>query len=401
MRKALAIALIQFRMTLKVKAALAAMFAMPLALIIIFGLLLGGLLGGGGSNTSSTAAARIYPMALIDENHSMASALLIEALGRERSLAVRTADRSGLNKLLADTKVSAGFVVPAGFQEALARGEAPDLELVTYPGSNLEMGIEPVLRRAVNQLAGDFFLALKITGSSDESRVRAALDRIAAERATTRAVVESQPLVKQAVRPPADSGNMLTHAALGYTIMAVMMSVLTMAGAFLYERQHGTWGRLLTAPVERSTLLAGFILSFFVTGMFQFAVLVLGTRLIFRIQWGPLLPLFAVGAATVLASSGIGLFLAGLIKTAEQQQVIGVIFVVATSMLGGLFWPLDILNSTMQRIGHLTPQAWAMDGLTEVALRGGSWGALIGPIAVLVGLAAAFSAAGLCRVRYE
>jgi ABC-2 type transport system permease protein len=143
------------------------------------------------------------------------------------------------------------------------------------------------------------------------------------------------------------------------------------------------------------------MLSFFVTGMFQFTVLVLGTRLLFHIQWGPLLPLFAVGAATVLASAGMGLFLAGLVRTFEQQMAIGVIFVIATSMLGGLFWPLEILSPTMQRIGHLTPQAWAMEGLTEVALRGGTWAGLALPLAVLLGLALVFSAVGVRRVRYE
>jgi ABC-2 type transport system permease protein len=108
-----------------------------------------------------------------------------------------------------------------------------------------------------------------------------------------------------------------------------------------------------------------------------------------------------VGAATVLASAGMGLFLAGLVRTFEQQEAVGVIFVIATSMLGGLFWPLDILSPAMQKIGHFTPQAWAMDGLTEVALRGGSWAELVWPLTVLLGLAVVFSAAGVLRVRYE
>jgi len=174
---------------------------------------------------------------------------------------------------------------------------APKLELVTGRGSNMGMGIEPVLQRHANQLAGDFFLALKLTGSTDEEKVRAALTRIAGERAAKGVVVAAQPLTKQAAEKRAESGSMLNHAALGYTIMSVMMSILMMAGAFLYERQHGTWGWLLTSPTHRFSLMAGFILSFFVTGMFQFAVLVVGTRLLFQVHWGPLLPLFAGGAA--------------------------------------------------------------------------------------------------------
>ncbi|HWI63808.1 MAG TPA: ABC transporter permease [Symbiobacteriaceae bacterium] len=394
MRKIIAIALTQFRLTLKVKAALAAMFAMPLALIIIFGVLLGGAI-----ENDAAPAARVYPIAVIDEDQTLASRLVAEALGREASLKVQPAVRSELDKVIAGTRVVAGVIIPAGFEAAVVAGRAPALELITSRGSNLEMGVAPIIERAAGQAAGDYFLARKLAGAADEAQVRGALARIAAERAARGAVVTAQPLKREAAKP--EGAGMLNHAALGYTVMSVMMSILMMAGAFLYERQHGTWGRLLTTPTDRLSLMAGYILSFFITGMFQFAVLVFGTRLLFRIDWGPLLPLFAVGAATVLASSGMGLFLAGLVRTAEQQQAVGVIFVIATSMLGGLFWPLEILNPTMQRIGHLTPQAWAMDGLTEVALRGGSWGGLVWPLAVLLAIALVFTAVGLRRVRFE
>ncbi|HYG58133.1 MAG TPA: ABC transporter permease [Symbiobacteriaceae bacterium] len=400
MRKLLAVATIQFRMTLKSKAALAAMFGMPLALIIIFGVLLGSALDGG-SDTAPTPSARIYPIAVIDEDQSLASTLLAESLGREVTLKVRPARRSEVAKLIADAKVSAGFAIPRGFATAVAAGQAPTLELIPAPGSNLDMGISPILQRAADQLAGDYSLALRLAGSTDPAQVRAAMTRVADERTRRGAVVAAEPLVRQAAGQQAVSGGTLNHAALGYTVMSVMMSILMMAGVFLNERQHGTWGRLLTTPTNRTSLLAGYMLSFFVTGIFQFSVLVLGTRLLFGIAWGPLLPLFAVGAALVAASAGLGLFLAGLVRTFEQQTAIGVIFVVATSMLGGLFWPLDILSPTMQRIGHLTPQAWAMEGLTEVALRGGSWAGLVLPLTVLLGLAVVFSAIGVRRVRYE
>lgn len=70
-------------------------------------------------------------------------------------------------------------------------------------------------------------------------------------------------------------------------------------------------------------------------------------------------------------------------------------------MLGGVYWPLDLVSDTMRRVGYLTPQAWAMDGFREVMLRGGSWSGLARPLVVLLTLAAVFMAAGLRRVRYE
>ncbi len=183
--------------------------------------------------------------------------------------------------------------------------------------------------------------------------------------------------------------------------MFVMMLVFNMSGVILEERSLGTWGRLLTAPTARSGILSGYLLSFFMTGMFQFAVLVGISTLLFRVHWGPVLPLAAMAAAFILCSSGLGLFLAGLVRTAEQQRTIGVLVVSSISMLGGVYWPLELLGDTMRRIGYLTPQAWAMEGFREVMLRGGDWGGLVWPLTVLLTLALVCMTAGLARVRYS
>lgn len=400
MRKSLAIAWIQFRIVMKSKAALGTMFAMPLTFILIFGLMLGGGNASSSSEAPSTPKGRTYEVALIDEDGSLPAVLLAEGLKQEPNLALVTARRDELDKLIADMDVLAGLVVPQGFGAAVTAGKRAELELITYRGANLEWGLKPIFDRAVAQLAADYSLALKLAGSGDESRARAAMQEIAAQRSKLGATVKAEP-VSRAVEKAENEYNALDHSALGYTVMSVMMMILLMAGTFLYERQHGTWGRLLTTPTDRIPLLTGYMLSFFFTGMVQFAILVFGTRLLFGISWGPLLPLFTVGAAMVLAAAGIGLFFAGIVRTHEQQQTIGVVFVIATSMLGGLFFPIEFMSPSIQRIGYLTPQAWAMQALSEVALRGGDWANLAWPLTVLLSLALIFSMAGLLRVRYE
>ncbi len=396
MRKSFAIAWVQFRMTLKSKATLATMFGMPVAFIIIFGLML----GGGMGDADSTPKAQTYPIAIVDQDQSLAATLLTEALKQEPTLTVQPAERAGVEKLLADYKISAGLVIKPGFGDAVANGTRADLELITHPGTNLQVSIGPVIQRVSLQLTSDLNLALKIAGGPDEAKVRAALQQIADERAARGVTLVAEP-VSRPVKSSGGGYDGLNHSALGYTVMAVMMSILLMAGTILYERQHGTWARLLNTPTSRLGLMGGYVLSFYVTGMFQFLVLVIGTRFIFGIHWGAWFPLLAVGSAMVLAAAGIGLFLAGLVRTYEQQQTVGVVFVIATSMLGGLFWPLEFMNRTMQRIGYMTPQAWAMEALTEVSLRGGSWANLTWPLIVLLALGVIFAGAGLVRVRYE
>ena len=52
-------------------------------------------------------------------------------------------------------------------------------------------------------------------------------------------------------------------------------------------------------------------------------------------------------------------------------------------------WPLSVVGPTMQRIGHVTPQAWAMDAWNLIINDGAS----VAGVAVQLGVLAAFAAA--------
>lgn len=279
-----------------------------------------------------------------------------------------------MSGLLANYKAAAAVIIPSGFQQALDAGTGPEVQLVTPPGGNVQVAVYPAVQRAVRRVARDHALA-----GVDRVEVATAVHAVAPAQAAPRL-------------------SNVSERALGFTVMFVMAVVFSMSGVILEERQKGTWGRLLTTPATRVQVVAGYVTSFFVTGLFQFAVLVGASTLLFRVAWGPLFPLAAMAAALVLCAAGLGLFLAGLVRTAEQQRIAGSIVVIATSMLGGVYWPLELVSSTMRRIGYLMPQAWAMDGFREVMLRGGAWPNLVWPLAVL---AAIFMTAGLARVRYE
>ncbi|HWI52813.1 MAG TPA: ABC transporter permease [Symbiobacteriaceae bacterium] len=395
MRRSLAIATLHLRTTFKSKGALVTMFAMPLVLTLIFGVLT----QGGGSEKNSQGF--IHPVAVVDEDQTFLSRTLIERLKTEQNLAVRVTTRDESKKLFADQKVAVALVLPAQFQAEIAAGQTPEVQLLTGPGSNTYLGVGPTLRRHISLVAQEYQLALRMlppNALQDEAQIGSALQKVTAERTRVTTSVTDHKLT----RVDADeSASAATGASVGFTVTFVMMQVFMMSGVILTERKNGTWGRLLTTPNSRVTVMSGYLLSFFLTGMAQFTILVLATKYLFGIQWGPMLPLLAMGAGTVLSSAGMGLFLASIVKTFEQQISVGILFVNATAMLGGAYWDLSMVSDTMRRIGYLTPQAWAIDGFKEVILRGGTWSGIEVPLAVLLGITVVFMTAGLLRVRYE
>lgn len=410
MRQALTVARLQMRLVSKSVPLMTVMLAMPLLFTLVLGMLMGGNTGTG------TATGHAYPVAVIDKDGTFASQRLIEVLQGEKNLRLQPNAEGDLKKLFADKRIDSALIIPGAFQAAVATGANPEVQLVAPPGGNLQVGVGPVVRRAAAQVAEDYRLALQVSEASSSSSagassgdagastsdagVREAYARIARDRQAQPVSVSQEPVKRPSARH--QSGNYsLGEYALGFAVTFIMIMIFTMAGAILQERQMGTWGRLLTTPASRASLITGYLISFFLTGMLQFVLLLGASTLLFHIQWGPLLPLLAMAAAFVLCSAGMGLFLAGIVRTPEQQGAIGTLLVTATSMLGGVYWPLDFVSNTMRHIGYLTPQAWAMDGFREVVLRGGSWSGLVWPLTVLLLFAVIFMTAGLFRVRYE
>ena len=91
---------------------------------------------------------------------------------------------------------------------------------------------------------------------------------------------------------------------------------------------------------------------------------------------------------------GLGLAIAGFVRSSEQQAAIGNLSTVSTCMLGGVYWPLEVVPSFMQKIAEFVPQTLAMRGFAELIARGGGVADILGLVAILLGFAVVFLARG-------
>ena len=183
--------------------------------------------------------------------------------------------------------------------------------------------------------------------------------------------------------------------------MFLMMSLITTIGVMLQERTEGTWQRILAAPIKRVQILGGYLLGYFLIGWLQFGILALASHFLFQINWGDPLGLLAIGSAFILCSISLALALGGLVKTFQQQQAIATILVTATSMLSGVFWPLELEPPFMQSLAHIFPQYWAMSGFKDLLLRGLDWSTLSTPLLVLCSFSIVFLMFGVWRIKFE
>jgi ABC-2 type transport system permease protein len=87
--------------------------------------------------------------------------------------------------------------------------------------------------------------------------------------------------------------------------------------------------------------------------------------------------------AAVFGATGWGMLITALARTPAQVGSVGSAVMLIFAMLGGSFVRLDNLPAVVQTLGRVTPNAWAMDGFTTLAL-GGTLSPLSPPILALL-----------------
>lgn len=83
----------------------------------------------------------------------------------------------------------------------------------------------------------------------------------------------------------------------------------------------------------------------------------------------------------------------------QQAAGVGVMVALGLAALGGAMFPIDLFSPTMQRIAHITPHAWALDGYAELVRRGGSTIDILPELGVLAFYALVLLALASWRLR--
>src|SRR5207248_10654018 len=93
---------------------------------------------------------------------------------------------------------------------------------------------------------------------------------------------------------------------------------------------------------------------------------------------------------TAAAAAAFGLVLATISRSRQQLSGISTILILTMSALGGSMFPRFLMSPTMQKIGLVTFNAWALDGYIAVFWREAPLRELWPQIAVLAGLTTVF-----------
>jgi len=169
----------------------------------------------------------------------------------------------------------------------------------------------------------------------------------------------------------------------------------------LRERNTGTLERLMTLPLAKADLLAGYALAFGAVALLQATVVSsVGYGLLGLSTAHSGLAVAALAVANAVLGMALGLFLSAFAATEFQAVQFMPAFILPQLLLCGLFAPREHMVGVLRIISDVLPMTYAYDAiarLVRVGPVGGRLGLDVGITLGATGLALALGAATLRR----
>ncbi len=392
-RRILAIAFLNVQQVLRNPAELVGVLLLPVALTLIFGTAF-----GGGGETPVTVP-------VVDEDASAYSAQVVRLLSAEPSFEVTMVARAEAERRVSAGEDPVAVILPEGFGADVERGSAT-IGVMRDPASQGGFATQAVVEGIAVRMSGDVAAAhvpdqmpFPVPPASFAERYTAA-DKLWEPVAPVS--VEGQTVVASKVRGDAEFASNNTQYSTGFTVMFIMFVTFGGASGILEEREQGTLRRLLITPSHKSQLIVGKILGIVITAVLQAAILVGIGSAFFKVPWGSdPIAVVSLLLSYILAVTGLAILLSAVVRSRSQLSGLMPLLSVGLSMLGGSFWPLQIVSPFMQTVARCTPTGWAMIGLTDVVARNQGMAAAAVPTLVLLGFAAASLMLGARLLRFE
>jgi ABC-2 type transport system permease protein len=370
------------RRRIRNRSALITAFVGPLAMAVVFSLLIGG---------ADSASFRI---GMVDADGSpIARELTGSALGTHGNGAVSVVRRAGVDetrKAIDDGELNAAIVVPKGFGAAVASGRPATMTVLRSPdrlvSGQVAESVATQLVAHVEQVGLAMRLAAARTGRPPDPALADAAHR----------------------RPPAlaladvpRGGHEASPGAFYGAAMSILFLFFTVgygARSLLAERRGGTLGRILATPTSAGTVVAGKTLAVTVLGLAGFGTVWAVTALAFGARWGDPVAVAVVIVATVLAVGGVSTLVASLARTDQQADAYTSAVTFVFALLGGNFVGPGAAPELLRQLSMLTPNGWSLAAFTDLSADAASLSSVLGAVGVLLAVAVVTGTIGLHRI---
>ena len=371
-----------------------AAFVLAFVVPVVFFSVFAGIFRG----SSSRAVTRRIPVAVVDEDRTPNSSRFIAALKREKGLRVietqtlaagekrPISDAASAETLVRSGQVPLALVVPKGFGATpihfgpgsggptlhvladtsdpiapqVLNGLLQKVAMTSMPDVMARTGIEQL-----DRWGGELTPEQKARLERNVDMLRRETGGAARDGAGGLVAVDVRDVLGETKKDPT-----VAIFAAGLGVMFLLFSAAGAGGALIEEVESGTLDRVLSTRVTMTQLLLGKMLYLSTVAVAQLTVMFVWGEIFFGLELHSHVTGFLVMAVvTALAASAFGLVLAALSRTRMQLVALSNLLILVMSALGGSMFPRYLLSESVQKIGLITLNAWAIDGFMKVFWR--------------------------------
>ncbi|MGM8215477.1 ABC transporter permease [Bacillaceae bacterium W0354] len=163
-----------------------------------------------------------------------------------------------------------------------------------------------------------------------------------------------------------------TQALFGMTLFFVIYTIMFSLAKVALEKRTKTWERLILSPVKKWQVYFGYMFYTLLIGFVQISLIFVLFKYVFNFPLGDkIVDLLVIALCYSFAIVALGLLLMGISKTMEQLNALIPIVSVSMAMLGGAYWPIEIVsNKIILFLSKITPITYGMDALKRVSMGG-------------------------------
>jgi len=380
--KAVFIALSNLKRLFRDRSSIFFVFVFPLALVLLIGLQFGGSFApevGVVVEQSGPIADRVVGQ-------------LSEAPGIE---VVPFDDEERLLAAVERGSVSSAVVIPADFDVAVAGGQPAAVGFIARSS-----GVGPSLRPVVAQAVQASLLpatAARFVADQGLADFEVALATAEQVRASSPTVEVTTTTVGESLFP-ATLGRFDLGAS-SQLILFMFITALSGGAVLIQTRQLGLSRRMLSTPTSVRTIVSGEALGRFAVVIVQGLYIMIGTLIIFSVNWGDPLGAAAILVMFSAVGAGAAMLIGTLFRNAEQAGGVAVMLGLGLAALGGCMLPIQLFSPTLQRVAHITPHAWAIDGFAKLVQDDGGLFDILPELGVLAAYAAVLLLLASWRLR--
>lgn len=335
----------------------------------------------------------IVPLAVVDEDMSESSELLLERLEGKEGISMTRTGRERAMEMLEDYEAEQVYIISEGFEESIMRGESEGLiEMYSSPSSYSEgftrevVAAEALRIIMANTAADNVLKKYEEMGIETDSGFREEV------KAYADTFWEPEPIFTIDYREIRGDGTesvekvsmpAASASSTGLIIAFIMFFMLFSSGWLIEERTNGTIKRLGAGNRALAISFQGSVLALFAAGALQILMFSVVLKLCFGIVLLTGFWSYLVLAAYLLAVIGISMFLSSVLKTQTQLQAGAPVVALLTGFAGGCFWNFIEMPERIRILSLFTPQGWALSAVNALLLDPGAVSSAIMPLVVL------------------